>query len=107
DDDEEEDSALSIADLDDVEDEVGGELIERMSLDEHFFLNRTPNQDKIISRAPVGPMWVEGVAGSGKTSAAIGRTKMLCDFNSNEVTDRETFRSILGDDFDYWEGEFA
>lgn len=107
DDDEEEDSALSIADLDDVEDEVGGELIERMSLDEHFFLNRTPNQDKIISRAPVGPMWVEGVAGSGKTSAALGRTKMLCDFNSNEVTDRETFRSILGDDFDYWEGEFA
>ncbi|NNA99299.1 ATP-binding domain-containing protein [Pseudomonas gessardii] len=106
-DDEEEDSALAIADLDDVDDEVGGELIERMSLDEHFFLNRTPNQDKIISREPVGPMWVEGVAGSGKTSAALGRTKMLCDFNSNEVTDRETFRSILGDDFDYWEGEFA
>ena len=106
-DDEEEDSALAIADLDDVDDEVGGELIERMSLDEHFFLNRTPNQDKIISREPVGPMWVEGVAGSGKTSAALGRTKMLCDFNSNEVTDRETCRSILGDDFDYWEGEFA
>ena len=107
DDDAEEDSALTIADFDDVDDEVGGELIARISLDEHFFLNRTLNQDKIISRAPVGPMWVEGVAGSGKTSAALGRTKMLCDFNSNEVTDRETFRSILGDDFDYWEGEFA
>ncbi len=107
DDDVEEDSALAIADLDDVDDEVVGELVEQMSLDEHFFLNRTPNQDKIISREPVGPMWVEGVAGSGKTSAALGRTKMLCDFNSNEVTDRETFRSILGDDFDYWEGEFA
>ncbi|MHB2050351.1 ATP-binding domain-containing protein [Pseudomonas sp. VEM90] len=107
DDDEEEHSPLAIADLDEMDDEVGGELNERMSLDEHFFLNRTPNQDKIISRAPVGPMWVEGVAGSGKTSAALGRTKMLCDFNSNEVSDRETFRSILGDDFDYWEGEFA
>lgn len=107
DDDEEEGSSLSIADVDDLDDEVGSELAERMSLDEHFFLNRTLNQDKIISRAPVGPMWVEGVAGSGKTSAALGRTKMLCDFNSNEVTDRETFRSILGDDFDYWEGEFA
>lgn len=107
DDDEEDDTVLPIADLDDMEDEGGSELIERMSLDEHFFLNRTLNQDKIISRAPVGPMWVEGVAGSGKTSAALGRTKMLCDFNSNEVTDRETFRSILGDDFDYWEGEFA
>ncbi|WPC04719.1 ATP-binding domain-containing protein [Pseudomonas benzenivorans] len=107
DDDEEEGSSLPIADVDDLDDDVGGELTERMSLDEHFFLNRTLNQDKIISRAPVGPMWVEGVAGSGKTSAALGRTKMLCDFNSNEVTDRETFRSILGDDFDYWEGEFA
>lgn len=107
DDGEEESMALPIADFDDLDEEEGGELTERMSLDEHFFLNRTMNQDKIISRAPVGPMWVEGVAGSGKTSAALGRTKMLCDFNSNEVTDRETFRSILGDDFDYWEGEFA
>ncbi|MDH0624528.1 ATP-binding domain-containing protein [Pseudomonas chengduensis] len=107
DDDEEEGSPLPIVDADDLDDEVGGEPSERMSLDEHFFLNRTMNQDKIISRAPVGPMWVEGVAGSGKTSAALGRTKMLCDFNSNVVSDRETFRAILGDDFDYWEGEFA
>lgn len=47
DDEEEDDSAPSIADLDDVEDDFGGELSERMSLDEHFFLNRTLNQDKI------------------------------------------------------------
>lgn len=107
DDDEEDGSSLPIADVDDLDDDFSSELTERMSLDEHFFLNRTLNQDKIISRAPVGPMWVEGVAGSGKTSAALGRTKMLCDFNSNEVTDRETFRSILGEDFDYWEGEYA
>ncbi|RMM07081.1 hypothetical protein ALQ85_02767 [Pseudomonas syringae] len=80
---------------------------EYVGLDEDFFLNRTLLQDKIISRAPVGPMWVEGVAGSGKTSAALGRTKMLCDFNSNDVSDREIFRAILGDDFDYWEGRFA
>lgn len=107
-DDEEEDNlALQMLHTDELDDEIGGESSERMSLDEHFFLNRTLNQDKIISRAPVGPMWVEGVAGSGKTSAALGRTKMLCDFNSNAVSDRETFRSILGDDFDYWEGEFA
>ncbi|MDE3735920.1 ATP-binding domain-containing protein [Pseudomonas resinovorans] len=85
----------------------GEELSEYIGLDEDFFLNRTMPQDKIISRAPVGPMWVEGVAGSGKTSAALGRTKMLCDFNSNDVSDREVFRSILGDDFDYWEGRFA
>jgi len=107
DDEEEENLALRMLHTDDLDDEIGGESSERMSLDEHFFLNRTFNQDKIISRAPVGPMWVEGVAGSGKTSAALGRTKMLCDFNSNAVSDRKTFRSILGDDFDYWEGEFA
>lgn len=106
-DDEEDGVLLPIVDADDLDDETGNETTERMSLDEHFFLNRTLNQDKIISRAPVGPMWVEGVAGSGKTSAALGRTKMLCDFNSSDVSDRETFRSILGDDFDYWEGEFA
>lgn len=107
DDDEEESLSLAITDTDDLDDEVAGESSERISLDEYFFLNRTMAQDKIISRAPVGPMWVEGVAGSGKTSAALGRTKMLCDFNSNAVSDRETFRAILGDDFDYWEGEFA
>ncbi|VVQ10772.1 ATP-binding domain-containing protein [Pseudomonas fluorescens] len=106
-DDEEDGVLLPIVDTDDLDDETSNETTERMSLDEHFFLNRTLNQDKIISRAPVGPMWVEGVAGSGKTSAALGRTKMLCDFNSSDVSDRETFRSILGDDFDYWEGEFA
>ena len=83
------------------------EFSEYIGLDEDFFLNRTWAQDKIISRSPVGPMWVEGVAGSGKTSAALGRTKMLCDFNSNVVSDSEMFRQILGDEFDYWEGRFA
>lgn len=106
-DDDEENEVSHLLDLDDLDEEPGAESSERMSLDEHFFLNRTRNQDKIISRSPVGPMWVEGIAGSGKTSAALGRTKMLCDFNSNDVSDRATFRAILGDDFDYWEGKFA
>ncbi|UFQ98664.1 ATP-binding domain-containing protein [Pseudomonas wenzhouensis] len=105
--DDEENEVVHPLDLDDLEEEPDTEASERMSLDEHFFLNRTRNQDKIISRSPVGPMWVEGIAGSGKTSAALGRTKMLCDFNSNDVSDRATFRTILGDDFDYWEGKFA
>lgn len=107
DDDDDEEDALVIAQLDLDSEGEGEELSEYIGLDEDFFLNRTMPQDKIISRAPVGPMWVEGVAGSGKTSAALGRTKMLCDFNSNDVSDREVFRSILGDDFDYWEGRFA
>ncbi len=106
-DDEGEESSRLVVEADDLDEEAGSEVSDRMSLDEHFFLNRTVQQDRIISRSPLGPMWVEGVAGSGKTSAALGRTKMLCDFNTNVVSDRETFRAILGDDFDYWEGEFA
>lgn len=106
-DDDDEGETPVIAQFDLESEGEGEELSEYIGLDEDFFLNRTISQDKIISRAPVGPMWVEGVAGSGKTSAALGRTKMLCDFNSNDVSDREVFRSILGDDFDYWEGRFA
>lgn len=105
--DDEENEVAQLLELDDLDEESGAEPSERMSLDEHFFLNRTRSQDKIISRSPMGPMWVEGIAGSGKTSAALGRTKMLCDFNSNDVSDRATFRAILGDEFDYWEGKFA
>jgi len=106
-DDDDEQALLSFSEIDDHEDEYAVEVSSGITLDDHFFLNRTRGQDKIISRAPVGPMWVEGVAGSGKTSAALGRTKMLCDFNSNEVSDRDTFHAILGDDFDYWEAKFA
>lgn len=56
-------------------------------LSEVFYLNRTRAQDAVISRSPVGAMFVQGVAGSGKTSAALGRTKMLCDFNAKNVVD--------------------
>ncbi|WP_417536596.1 ATP-binding domain-containing protein [Methylophaga sp.] len=105
--DDDDEPTLSSVEADGLEDEEYVEVSSSITLDDHFFLNRTRGQDKIISRSPVGPVWVEGVAGSGKTSAALGRTKMLCDFNSNEVSDREIFHSILGDDFDYWEGKFA
>ncbi|MEA1052710.1 ATP-dependent helicase [Lamprobacter modestohalophilus] len=76
-------------------------------LSETFFVNRTRDQDAVISRSPIGPMFVDGVAGSGKTSAALGRTKMLCDYNAVNVSEEATFRDIAGDRLEYWSSEFA
>lgn len=80
---------------------------EYFGLSEVFYLNRTRSQDAVISRSPVGAMFVQGVAGSGKTSAALGRTKMLCDFNAKNVFDETEFREIAGHSFHYWSGKFA
>lgn len=80
---------------------------EYFGLNETFFVNRTRPQDKVISRSPIGAMYVEGVAGSGKTSAALGRTKMLCDFDAHNVSKEAEFRDIVGVSGDYWSGEFA
>ncbi len=76
-------------------------------LSETFYLNRTREQDEIIARSPIGGMFVEGVAGSGKTSAALGRTKMLCDFDVSSVSSEAEFREVLGPDAAYWDGKFA
>jgi hypothetical protein len=80
---------------------------EYYGLNEIFYINRTRDQDKIISRSPFGPMFVEGVAGSGKTSAALGRTKMLCDFKTNNVVTEQDFINIAGTNIDYWDGKYA
>lgn len=78
-------------------------------LNNHFFLNRTREQDRIMSRSPLGPLLVEGVAGSGKTSAALGRTKVLCDFQSQQETaeDRARYRDLLGEDRSGWGSDVA
>jgi len=45
-----------------------------------FYLNPTEKQMEVMSsHVSSGPMLVEGVAGSGKTSVAVGRAKTLCD----------------------------
>lgn len=80
---------------------------EYFGLSETFYLNRTLQQDEVISRSPLGAMYVEGVAGSGKTSAALGRTKMLCDFNARNVFSEADFLEILGDAGEYWSERFA
>lgn len=76
-------------------------------LSERFFTHQTIEQNQIIARSPIGPMFVEGVAGSGKTSAALGRTKMLTTFNAASVTDEKVFRDIVGQGQDYWSAEYA
>lgn len=98
-DDEEEPTIEPVASTKDDDDYFG--------LSEVFYLNRTRAQDAVISRKPIGAMFVQGVAGSGKTSAALGRTKMLCDFNASNVFDEAEFRAIAGQSLDYWSGNFA
>ncbi|WP_295450774.1 ATP-binding domain-containing protein [uncultured Thiodictyon sp.] len=87
---------------------------EYYGLSETFYINRTREQDEVMSRSPMGPMFVEGVAGSGKTSAALGRTKMLSDFNVNSLidefnnlVDESKFRAIVGEKLDYWSEKFS
>jgi hypothetical protein len=61
-------------------------------LSTYFFLNPTDEQLAIMTNSPsVGPMLVEGVAGSGKTCAALGRAKTLCDLARSP--DDEQFNS--------------
>lgn len=49
-------------------------------LSNYFFLNPTDEQLEVMTNTVhAGPMLVEGVAGSGKTCAALGRAKTLCD----------------------------
>ena len=86
---------------------VGSRAGNYFGLNEIFYVDRTREQDQIMARSPVGPMFVEGVAGSGKTSAALGRTKMLCDFDARNVVSREDFESVVGQNGAYWEERFA
>jgi len=96
-----------------IEEEVTDDDAADVSLDDYFglsetfYINRTREQDQVIARSPVGAMFVEGVAGSGKTSAALGRTKMLCDFQETHVTDEAEFRQFAGAATVHWAAKFA
>ena len=108
--DEEDDETIDLGEIDETEDEPELQTAAPagyFGLNETFYVNRTREQDEIIARSPVGAMFVEGVAGSGKTSAALGRTKMLCDFDASNVASEAEFREVLGEDAAYWDGKFA
>lgn len=59
------------------------------SLSSGFYTRTTKNQEELMRKGDGGLMIVEGVAGSGKTSVALGRTKMLHDRRYS--TDDEDF----------------
>jgi hypothetical protein len=99
--------ATEIDDTDDLAITDRSSTDEYFGLAEVFYLNRTREQDQVIGRSPVGAMFVEGVAGSGKTSAALGRTKMLCDFKESSVTEETAFREIADESMAHWSGKFA
>ena len=108
--DEEDEETIGLGEIDESEDEPEFQPVAPagyFGLNETFYVNRTKEQDEIIARSPLGAMFVEGVAGSGKTSAALGRTKMLCDFDASNVTSEAEFREILGSEAAYWDGKFA
>ncbi|MCW5220212.1 hypothetical protein D5041_10665 [Verminephrobacter aporrectodeae subsp. tuberculatae] len=88
-------------------DEPQAKQEEYYGLSERFFTHQTVEQNQIIARSPMGVMIVEGIAGSGKTSAALGRTKMLTTFNAASVSDEQLFRDVVGEDQDYWSKDFA
>lgn len=78
-----------------------------IGLNEIFYINRTREQDAVVSRSPLGPMFVEGIAGSGKTAAALARMKMLVDFRADSVTSEEEFEAIVGKGSEHWDGSFV
>lgn len=63
------------------------------SLGAQFYTRTTHDQEEVIRQSGSGIMVVEGVAGSGKTSVALGRTKALCDrrFESEESEQWDDF----------------
>lgn len=50
----------------------------------HFYTRTTALQESLMQRASSGLVIVIGVAGSGKTSVALGRTKVLCDRQTSD-----------------------
>lgn len=58
---------------------------ERLSA--HFYTRTTKLQEALMQRPSSGLLIVQGVAGSGKTSVALGRTKVLCDRGPAEGED--------------------
>lgn len=57
------------------------------SLTASFYTRTTKAQEDIMNRGSSGLVIVEGVAGSGKTSVALGRVKVLCDSKWHDEDD--------------------
>jgi hypothetical protein len=57
----------------------------------HLYTRTTRLQESLLQRPSHGLVVVTGVAGSGKTSVALGRTKVLCDRTRDENEDEPDF----------------
>lgn len=65
------------------------------SLSSGFYTRTTRHQEELMRKGDGGLMIIEGVAGSGKTSVALGRTKMLHDRRySNDDEDFDDFYEL-------------
>lgn len=65
---------------------------DRERLGTRFYLRTTKAQEALMTRPGEGLAVVLGVAGSGKTSVALGRAKVLCDRTEEQGGDPEHFR---------------
>jgi hypothetical protein len=69
-----------------------------VSLGHQFFTRTTTGQERALNN-PRGLTFVEGIAGAGKTSVALGRLKYFANFSTGEETDRHGLQNAPPADF--------
>lgn len=71
---------------------------ETSSLSHQFFTRTTSKQENALNK-PRGLTFVEGIAGSGKTSIALGRLKFFANFSTGEEMEHYGLRNAPISDF--------
>jgi hypothetical protein len=71
---------------------------ETSSLGHQFFTRPTPKQEAGLNN-PHGLTFVEGIAGAGKTSVALGRLKFFANFSTGEYREHYDLQNALANDF--------
>jgi|HubBroStandDraft_6_1064221.scaffolds.fasta_scaffold39717_2 hypothetical protein len=71
---------------------------EEVSLGHQFFTRTTTGQERALNN-PRGLTFVEGIAGAGKTSVALGRLKYFANFSTGEETERHGLQNAPSADF--------
>jgi hypothetical protein len=71
---------------------------ETSSLSHQFFTRTTSKQENALNN-PRGLTFVEGIAGSGKTSIALGRLKFFANFSTGEERAHYGLRNAAVNDF--------
>jgi hypothetical protein len=71
---------------------------EDVSLGHQFFTRTTTGQERGLNN-PRGLTFIEGIAGAGKTSVALGRLKYFANFSTGEETERHGLQNAPSADF--------